>query len=53
MYKRYLYIPYTDAEWNSFIKVELLTAEKNALLQQLTLTPAQEKKMALSHLVNL
>lgn len=28
-------------------KVELLTAEKNALLQQLTLAPTQEKKMAL------
>ena len=47
MSKRYFYIPYTDAEWNLFNKVELLTAEKNALLQQLTLTPAQEKKMAL------
>ena len=29
------------------IKVELLTAEKNALLQQLTFAPVQEKKMAL------
>lgn len=28
-------------------KVEVLTAEKNALLQQLTLAPTQEKKMAL------